>query len=290
MAVTIGSSAYTARENWQALLDFSGDANNTHGELEGIWAGGDIDFSAENIEPFERTIYIRGKIDFNGATFKNMTWYSGGSYCLRFVIGDSGVIKNLKIENMTIYNASVNTLLSHSDASSETGTFFNCQFNINWFSMDTSNEFRFLDLTKPRSCSFTLKGNIASGLLVIANGTDYRDCLFDLDINYNKSATTNLIPATLINCLIRGKVINHNTTEGKEPRFTNTRSEFNSYILKGADDSTSGSYYIQTGGKSIYDPTHMTLTSADTNMLPYNPSNPDMGALQLAGFPCYAGE
>jgi hypothetical protein len=114
--------------------------------------------------------------------------------------------------------------------------------------------------------------------------------LLDLDINYNKSATSNLISATLINCLIRGKVINNNATTGKEPRFTNTSSKFNSYILKGADDNTSGSYYIQTGGKSIYDPTHMTLTSADTNMLSYNPSSPDMAALQLAGFPCYAGE
>lgn len=284
--------------SWQDLLDFSADPDNT-GSLEAYWDGDDVvDFDDLGIGPFYDTVTIKGVIDFNGVTFRNMTWYQAGNNgCLYFITGKNSetgnnTVKNLVIDQLTYEptNQSNNKLIIRQNAvTSSFAHFENCKFGlISYASASSASncpvQFFYSNGSATQSCAFNLKGVCNTGYIqMTSSSTVMRDCLFDLDIKYNSNSNIEFGNMSFTNCLIRGKVENEYPNTSYPPKFANSNNKYNNYLLEGTYNITSA------GGVSIYDNTKMTLTTSPSSMIGYDPSNPDMGALADAGFPCQGG-
>ena len=290
MALPLGS--------WQDLLDFSADPDNT-GSLEAYWNGDDVvDFDALGISPFYDTVTIKGVIDFNGVTFRNMTWYQpGNNGCLYFITGKNSetgnnTVKNLVIDQLTYEPTSQSNnkvIIKQNIVASSNAHFENCKFGlISYASASSASnspvQFFYSNGTT-QSCAFNLKSVCNTGYIQMSNGSTsvMRDCLFDLDIKYNSNSNIEFGNMYLTNCLIRGKVENEYPNTLYPPKFVNSNNKYNNYLLEGTYNITSA------GGVSIYDNTKMILTTSPSSMIGYDPSNPDMGALADAGFPCAGG-
>lgn len=292
--------------SWEELMAFSNNSNNTNGDLEGDWSGPDvIDFDELDIGPFYGTVYIRGRINFRGVIFRNMTWYQkGNDGCLRFVVGGpttasekdikKDCTKNLVIENLLYEPTGVEsqgTIIYMQSKTSSWGHVEKCKFTIKAVcSCNSASTVAVYCLNSPsnvelcaKECSFNVEAVSANGSVSLtANSTVFRDCQFDVNIKAN-STNASICYGGLTNCLVRGKIENTSTSSNAPvPNFNSSLNKFNNYLLEGSYSITS------TAGKSIYDNTNMTLTNVDANMIGYDPDNVSMADLKAAGFPCYA--
>ena len=301
--------------SWEELIAFSNSTDssseygdNTNGDSEATWTGAEVvDFDELDIGPFYGTVCIRGRIDFRGAVFRNMTWYKKGSdgSCLRFIVGGpttasekdmhNDCTKNLVIENLLYEPTNVETQGTIIYMQSKTGSWGHvekCKFTIKAMCSCTSSGIVAVNCLNsssnvelcPKECSFNVEAISAAGAVyLISTSSGFRDCLFDVNIKANSTSASGSQGGALTNCLVRGKIENTNTSSNAPvPVFSNSTNKFNNYLLE-------GSYSIaSSAGKSIYDNTKMTLTNVDANMIGYDPDNVNMADLKAAGFPCYA--